>query len=64
MRVPFRYRYTATSIEQVQGGYFTIARASKNTPGIPPSSLMSFLKERPSIPGVVIAEHNEHYLNK
>jgi nicastrin len=37
---------------------------STTTPGIPPSSLMSFLKAKPDITGVVLADHNTVYNNE
>lgn len=36
----------------------TVAPASSSTPGIPPSSLMSFLRVKPSIQGVVLADYD------
>jgi len=42
----------------------TVAIASSTAPGIPPSSLMSFLKSKPSIAGIVLADHNAQYTNK
>jgi hypothetical protein len=37
--------------------------ASESNPGIPPSSLMSFLRVKPSIQGLVLAEFNEGFIN-
>jgi len=37
--------------------------ASSTNPGIPPSSLMSFLAQKPSLNGVVLAEHYAQYTN-
>lgn len=37
--------------------------AASSNPGIPPASLMVFLSVKPSVEGVVIAEHNDHYIN-
>lgn len=34
-----------------------------DTPGVPPSSLMSFIKASPNITGVVLAEHGAQYTN-
>lgn len=31
---------------------------------LPPSSLQSFLRARPTIPGVILADHGHEYLNK
>eukprot|EP00884_Botryococcus_braunii_P020474 jgi/Botrbrau1/710/Bobra.160_2s0033.1 len=44
--------------EQVQ-----ITEAAKTLPGIPPSSLSSFLRANASIAGIVIAEFNEAFIN-
>jgi len=38
--------------------------ASPDNPGIPPSSLMSFIASRPSTAGVVLAEFDQHFTNK
>jgi len=38
--------------------------ADADTPGIPPSSLMAFLKETPTLPSVVITNHAGPYINK
>ncbi len=37
--------------------------AAASNPGIPPSSLSSFLRVKPSLPGVVLAEHQGPYTN-
>lgn len=37
--------------------------ASTSNPGIPPSSLTSFLRHKPSIKGVVIEEFNTNFSN-
>lgn len=37
--------------------------ASSSNPGIPPSSLMTFLRHKPSIQGVVLTEFDRSYLN-
>eukprot|EP00882_Tetradesmus_deserticola_P034108 GHRQ01039023.1.p1 GENE.GHRQ01039023.1~~GHRQ01039023.1.p1 ORF type:complete len:247 (+),score=90.49 GHRQ01039023.1:183-923(+) len=37
--------------------------ASTSNPGIPPSSLMSFLRVKPSIQGVVLAEFDDGFIN-
>eukprot|EP01114_Cavostelium_apophysatum_P012909 TRINITY_DN3009_c0_g1_i1.p1 TRINITY_DN3009_c0_g1~~TRINITY_DN3009_c0_g1_i1.p1 ORF type:complete len:657 (-),score=92.61 TRINITY_DN3009_c0_g1_i1:31-2001(-) len=47
-----------------QGANVSVSAADTSTPGIPPSSAMSFLKENISIPTVVLAEHQAHYTNK
>lgn len=40
-----------------------ISEASGHNPGIPPSSLMSFLRVKPGIAGVVLEEFNTHFIN-
>jgi nicastrin len=40
-----------------------VSEASSHNPGIPPSSLMSFLRVKPSISGVVLEEFNTHFIN-
>lgn len=40
-----------------------VAPASSSNPGIPPSSLMSFLRIKPSIAGVVLTEFDRSYSN-
>jgi hypothetical protein len=35
--------------------------ASAGNPGIPPSSLMAFLRARPAVAGVVLADHDGHF---
>ena len=37
--------------------------AAASNPGIPPSSLSSFLRVKPSLPGVVLAEHQGPFTN-
>ncbi|DBA69331.1 TPA: hypothetical protein ACH3X2_012908 [Trebouxia sp. C0005] len=37
--------------------------AAASNPGIPPSSLSSFLRVKPSLPGVVLAEHQGSFTN-
>ena len=41
----------------------SIQRASSSNPGIPPSSLMSFLRANSSIAGAVLAEFDSAYSN-
>eukprot|EP01116_Phalansterium_solitarium_P008434 TRINITY_DN22344_c0_g1_i1.p1 TRINITY_DN22344_c0_g1~~TRINITY_DN22344_c0_g1_i1.p1 ORF type:complete len:653 (-),score=203.13 TRINITY_DN22344_c0_g1_i1:128-2086(-) len=45
-------------------GNLTVLPASMATPGIPPSSTESFLRQQPLIPHAVIAGFNEQYTNK
>eukprot|EP01117_Protostelium_nocturnum_P011632 TRINITY_DN4226_c0_g1_i1.p1 TRINITY_DN4226_c0_g1~~TRINITY_DN4226_c0_g1_i1.p1 ORF type:complete len:646 (-),score=158.09 TRINITY_DN4226_c0_g1_i1:134-2071(-) len=33
-------------------------------PGLPPSSLMAFLQQKPNLPSVLIAEHESQYINQ
>ena len=40
-----------------------VKEASRGNPGIPPSSLMAFLKARPAIAGVVMADFDESFTN-
>lgn len=40
-----------------------VSEASSHNPGIPPSSLMSFLRVKPSISGVVLEEFNTHFIS-
>lgn len=40
-----------------------VERASTSNPGIPPSSLMSFLNKDPSTPGIVLEEFNTTFKN-
>ncbi len=40
-----------------------IQPADANNPGIPPASLSSFLRVKPSIAGVVLAEHGGPFTN-
>lgn len=40
-----------------------VSEASGRNPGIPPSSLMSFLRVKPSIAGVVLGDFNTHFTN-
>lgn len=40
-----------------------VTEASASNPGIPPSSLMSFLRVKPSIQGVVLAEFDKAFTN-
>jgi nicastrin len=42
----------------------SVAEASAANPGIPPSSLSSFLRERPAIAGVVLADFDTRYVNR
>ena len=35
-----------------------------NSSSLPPASIKSFLKERHDIPGVVLANHASHFINK
>lgn len=37
--------------------------SAASNPGIPPSSLSSFLRVKPSLPGVVLAEHSGPFTN-
>ena len=41
-----------------------LANAAPDTPGVPPSSLQSFIKNNAMTPGVVLADHAGAYLNK
>ena len=41
----------------------SMSKASASNPGIPPSSLMSFLRHKPSIQGVVIEEFDRDFSN-
>jgi hypothetical protein len=41
----------------------SVAEASASNPGIPPSSLMSFLRVKPSIQGVVLTEFDSAFRN-
>ncbi|XP_060183830.1 nicastrin isoform X2 [Lycium barbarum] len=41
-----------------------ISRASKSNPGLPPSSLMSFLKKNPETSGVVLEDFDATFTNK
>ncbi|CAN4126880.1 unnamed protein product [Withania somnifera] len=41
-----------------------ISRASKSNPGLPPSSLMSFLKKNPDTSGVVLEDFDAAFTNK
>lgn len=41
-----------------------LRRANAQTPGIPPSSLSSFLRANSSISGVVLTEFDEKYSNQ
>ncbi|XP_055828561.1 nicastrin isoform X2 [Solanum dulcamara] len=41
-----------------------ISRASKSNPGLPPSSLMSFLKKNPETSGVVLEDFDAAFTNK
>jgi len=38
-----------------------VEEASAGNPGIPPSSLMAFLRARPAVAGVVLADHDGHF---
>lgn len=38
--------------------------ASTSTPGVPPSSSQAFLRASPSLPTIVLADHDQHYTNK
>jgi nicastrin len=40
-----------------------VLQASGSNPGIPPSSLMSFLRVIPSVQGLVLAEFDEGFIN-
>jgi len=42
----------------------SIEEASPSTPGVPPSSSQSFIRYRPQIPAVVLAEHEAQYTNQ
>jgi nicastrin len=46
------------------GQDITVSYAADTTPGIPPSSLMSFIQSEKTLVGVVLAEYNEQYTNK
>lgn len=48
---------------QAANSNLTVANASLQTPGIPPSSLMTFLLAKPDIQGVVLTEHSAQYTN-
>ena len=41
----------------------TVEPADADNPGIPPASLSSFLRVKPSIQGVVLAEHSAAFTN-
>jgi len=41
----------------------TVKTGATDTPGVPPSSAQSFLRKRPSIPTVVLADHYREYSN-
>lgn len=40
-----------------------VSEASSHNPGLPPSSLMSFLRVKPGISGVVLGDFNTHFIN-
>lgn len=40
-----------------------VSPASSSNPGVPPSSLMSFLRVKPSVQGAVLAEFDRAYSN-
>eukprot|EP00195_Chlamydomonas_chlamydogama_P012863 CAMPEP_0202894688 /NCGR_PEP_ID=MMETSP1392-20130828/4034_1 /ASSEMBLY_ACC=CAM_ASM_000868 /TAXON_ID=225041 /ORGANISM="Chlamydomonas chlamydogama, Strain SAG 11-48b" /LENGTH=710 /DNA_ID=CAMNT_0049579449 /DNA_START=101 /DNA_END=2233 /DNA_ORIENTATION=+ len=56
-----------SSLKQAAAGTqeanITLQTASASNPGIPPSSLMSFLRTKPSIQGVVITEFDSQFKN-
>ena len=41
----------------------SVARASPSNPGIPPSSLMAWLKVKPALQGAVLAGFDRQYIN-
>lgn len=41
-----------------------MSRASDANPGLPPSSLFSFLRAKPSISGAVLADFDTAYVNR
>lgn len=54
----------STEVGQVFHNNFQLSKANDTLPGVPPSSLWSFLKARPSIPAVLIADHDDTYTNQ
>ncbi|XP_019223514.1 PREDICTED: nicastrin isoform X2 [Nicotiana attenuata] len=59
---------TLSAIQDAVGSLKTqstkISRASKSNPGLPPSSLMSFLKKNPKTSGVVLEDFDTAFTNK
>ena len=41
----------------------TVQLPSNSTPGIPPASLSSFLRMKPSLAGAVLADYDAHFTN-
>ena len=41
----------------------TVQLPSNSTPGIPPASLSSFLRVKPSLAGAVLADYDAHFSN-
>lgn len=54
----------ASSVSSETNVEVQVRQASKANPGVPPSSLMSFLHENETTPGVVLTEFDSKFLNK
>lgn len=63
---PFSDTSTLTAMLKSKGLEFNlpITYVTNQTIGIPPASLQTFLKERPSIPGIFITNHENEFRNK
>jgi len=38
--------------------------SAPDTPGVPPSSFLSFLRANASVPGIVLTDHSREYQNR
>lgn len=54
---------SAAAQQEAATAQVTVTEATASNPGIPPSSLMSFLRVKPSIRGVVLTEFDSAFIN-
>ena len=53
-----------STLQSLGGSEVVLSNTSQVTPGLPPSTASSFLRQRPDIPAVVIEEFDTEFLNK